>query len=81
MHVSKSAEEHFDADANVLNAVGDVVGGEILRLEAVERARLLQGNHDDLLPKRQENDALDGPKLGDGGSNGQSEAAFYFRRL
>ena len=29
MHVSKSAEEHFDADANVLNAVGDVVGGEV----------------------------------------------------
>ena len=29
MHVSKRAEQHFDADANVLNAVGDVVGGEV----------------------------------------------------
>jgi hypothetical protein len=42
-----------------------------LRLEAVERACFLQRHHDDLLPKGEEDDALDGPELGDGAEGQQ----------
>lgn len=65
VYVGNGAEDHLHANAHVLDTIGDVVCSEVLRLKAVKGAGFLQGNHNDLLPKREKNDALDGPKLGD----------------